>query len=55
MDSFVPDLSKFWFPSPEETVEERMVARDDDDPPSPTQREALDQLNERINAARSIY
>ncbi len=52
MDTFSPEFSEYWLPPPAES-------RDIHEPPvkerqSASQDQALEELNERINAARSV-
>jgi len=54
MDAFVPELSQLWFASRDEAPDERVSERTDA-APSPSQLEALEELNERIHAARCVY
>jgi hypothetical protein len=51
MDSFAPEFSRFWLPMSE--ADERLSGdrRDDE---AKRQREALEQLAERVTAARTI-
>ena len=53
MSSFAPEFSRFWLPEAEEGEELRADdgAREDDR----RQQRALEELFERVNAARSIY
>ena len=50
MDSFAPEFSRFWLPMAE--ADDRPSADRDDE--AKRQREALEQLAERVSAARTI-
>jgi len=54
MQDFVPDISRLWFGS-DDAVADRFVTEGGDDLASVAQREALEELNERIQAARCVY
>jgi hypothetical protein len=51
MESFAPEFSRYWLPTTE--MEERAQADRGDDE-ARLQREALEQLAERVTAARTI-
>lgn len=51
MDTFAPDFSRFWLPAVDRDVERR---RDDREDEARRQQKALEELVERVNAARSI-
>ena len=51
MDTFAPDFSRFWLPASERDGERR---RDDRDDELRRLQQALDELVERVTAARSI-
>ena len=53
MDMFAPEFSRFWFPETK-GLEERDVAVASDEDTRRLEREALAELAERVNAARSI-
>jgi hypothetical protein len=54
MDAFVPDISQLWL-AEQETTADDCGLDGDDDTASSAQREALEQLNERVYAARCVY
>jgi len=54
MDAFSPELAHHWLAGQVASADERARGRRDD-PPSPAQQEALQELAERVNAARSVY
>ena len=54
MDTFSPELAEHWLASQAMAADERPGNRGED-PLSPTQQEAWEELAERVNAARSIY
>ena len=51
MDTFAPEFSRFWLPATERDGERRHDDRDDE---VRRQQKALEELVERVNAARSI-
>jgi hypothetical protein len=51
MDSFAPEFSRFWLPMAEADDRPSADVRDDE---AKRQREALEQLAERVSAARTI-
>ena len=51
MDTFAPEFSRFWLPATERDGERR---RDDRDDEVRRLQKALEELVERVNAARSI-
>ncbi len=51
MDTFAPEFSRFWLPATERDGERRPDDRDDE---VRRQQKALEELVERVNAARSI-
>jgi hypothetical protein len=53
MDMYAPELSRFWLPDSTGT-DERDVAAARDEDTRRREREALAELAERVNAARSI-
>jgi hypothetical protein len=53
MDMFAPEFSRFWLPETEGQDERDAPARSDEDTRR-REREALAELAERVNAARSI-
>jgi hypothetical protein len=50
MDTFAPEFSRFWLPGNERDVERRSDSRDDE----VRERQALEELADRVSAARSI-
>src|SRR6266545_1172808 len=54
MEAFAPDFSHYWLTAQGNNWNGPTSPFADDEPVSPSQREALDALVERINAARSI-
>jgi len=54
METFAPDFAQFWIADQARDSRGAMSRCADDEPVSPSQKEALDALVERINAARSI-
>jgi hypothetical protein len=51
MDTFAPEFCRFWLPEAGEEGEGRIQAANDEDV---REREALAELVERVNAARSV-
>ena len=51
MDTFAPEFSRFWLPGSERDVDSRSDSRDDD---VRRERQALEELADRVSAARSI-
>ena len=51
MDAFASEFSRFWLPAGDRDDIERASGRDDADA---AERKALEELVERVNAARSI-
>jgi hypothetical protein len=51
MDMFAPEFSKFWLPDRDAS---EALSRDDRDAEARRQQQALEELAERVNAARSI-
>jgi hypothetical protein len=54
MEAFAPDFAQFWIADQASDSSAARTAFFDDEPVSESQKEALDELAERINAARSI-
>jgi len=54
MESFAPEFSQYWLASQSSACPDR-AGGDCEDALSPAQQEALEELAERVNAARSIY
>ncbi len=54
MDAFSPEFAQHWFAGQELPTDE-CGGRRGDDLLSPAQQEALEELAERVNAARSVY
>ncbi len=54
MDAFSPEFAQHWLAGQASAVEEH-VDRCGDDALSPAQQEALEELAERVSAARSVY
>ena len=54
MDAFSPEFAQHWFAGQAVPADERIGGRRDDSL-SPAQQEALEELAERVNAARSVY
>ena len=54
MDAFSPEFAQHWLAGQSSAVEEH-VDRAGDDALSPAQQEALEELAERVSAARSVY
>jgi hypothetical protein len=55
MDAFPPEFAQHWLASQGSPSDERVGGRRGDDLLSPAQQEALEELAERVNAARSVY
>jgi hypothetical protein len=55
MDAFSPELAPHWLASRGGSVDERCDTPDRNDELSPAQQVALEELTERVNAARSVY
>ena len=55
MDAFSPELAQHWPAGKAGAADERAGGRDRADDLSPAQQVALEELAERVNAARSIY
>ena len=53
MHTFAPEFAHHWFASPTEGDESSHVSQDDD-AGSQAQQEALEELAERVSAARSV-
>jgi hypothetical protein len=51
MDTFAPEFSRFWIPSHERDADARPDAADDE---TRRMQKALEELVERVSAARSI-
>jgi hypothetical protein len=51
METFAPEFSRFWLPGNDGDVERRQDARDDE---IRREKQALEELAERVSAARSI-
>jgi len=51
METFAPDFSRFWLPGNDRDVERRSDSRDDE---VRRERQALEELADRVSAARSI-
>lgn len=54
MEAFAPDFSQYWLDAPSSDSSTQPVRVADDEPLSASQKEALDALVDRINAARSV-
>jgi len=54
MESFSPEFAQYWIDGIDLASDEAAVRRRGEDVPSSSQREALEALAERVNAARSI-
>ena len=54
MNAFSPEFAQHWLASQGSPADERVGGRRDD-ALSPAQQEALEELAERVNAARSVY
>ena len=54
MDQFSPEFAQFWQDDKPGSPDEPAVSRRAEEPPSTSQREALEALAERVSAARSI-
>ena len=54
MDSFSPEFAQHWLAGQSGAADERFGG-DHDDALSPAQQEALEELVERVSAARSVY
>jgi hypothetical protein len=54
MDAFSPEFAQHWLAGQASAVEEH-VDGSRDDSLSPAQQEALEELAERVSAARSVY
>jgi hypothetical protein len=54
MDAFSPEFAQHWLASQVAAVQEHVDGAHDD-AVSPAQQEALEELAERVSAARSIY
>jgi hypothetical protein len=54
MDAFSPELAQHWLAAQAEGEDERIGGARDDEL-SPAQQEALEELAERVSAARSVY
>jgi hypothetical protein len=55
MDTFSPEISGFWFKTPEQRSErQRPEVATGAETLSPAQEVALEELAERVNAARSV-
>jgi len=53
MYAFSPEFAHHWLAGQGSPTDDRAVSRDDD-PLSPAQQQALEELVERVNAARSV-
>jgi hypothetical protein len=53
MDTFAPEFAQFWLADQRAGGEPPLAGVGSDESPSPSQREALEALTERVNAARS--
>ncbi len=51
MDTFAPEFSRFWLPADQVRGEHRRDEREDE---AHREQQALEELVERVNAARSI-
>jgi hypothetical protein len=54
MNAFSPELAEHWRASQSSNADDRSGSRQDD-PLSPAQQEAWEELAERVSAARSVY
>jgi hypothetical protein len=54
MDAFSPEFAQHWLAGQAAAADER-IGGSGDDAPSPAQQEALEELAERVSAARSVY
>ena len=55
MNTFSPEFAQHWLADHRSPSDERVAGRHGDDLLSPAQQEALEELAERVNAARSVY
>lgn len=55
MSAFSPDLAQHWLAGQGVAVDDRVAGRAVEDDLSPAQQVALEELAERVNAARSVY
>jgi hypothetical protein len=55
MDRFSPEFAQRWIADRHDAADAMPVDRAADELPSPAQQEALDELAERVLAARSVY
>ena len=55
MNAFSPEFAQHWLAGQGSSSDERVGGRHGDDLLSPAQQEALEELAERVNAARSVY
>jgi len=55
MNTFSPEFAQHWLAGQGSLSDERVGGRRGDDLLSPAQQEALEELAERVNAARSVY
>ena len=53
MKTFSPEFSQHWVAGRADGLDDKLAHHHDDDALSPSQREALEALAERVNAARS--
>lgn len=54
METFSPDFAQYWLAGPQIAADEPLASVFGEEPPSALQRDALEALAERVNAARSI-
>ncbi len=54
MDTFAPEFSRFWLPIGDRDGQRITVRNDEKDADMRRQQQALEELAERVNAARSV-
>ena len=54
MDTFAPGFSRFWLPAGEDDAQRIHDGHNDYDGDATLQQQALDELTERVNAARRV-
>ena len=55
MDKFAPEFAQHWLTERSSSIAGAAVERHADESPSLSQQEALDELAERVSAARSVF
>jgi hypothetical protein len=55
MDKFAPEFAQRWLTDRSSSTDGAAVKRHADESPSASQQEALDELAERVSAARSVF